>query len=35
VRVTTEPPIPWSSCSNTRLVYGQREVMGASWLVGS
>jgi hypothetical protein len=35
VHVTMEPPIPSSSCSNTRLVYGRREAMGASWLVGS
>jgi hypothetical protein len=35
VRVTTEPSIPWSSYSNMRLVFGQLEVMGASWPVGS
>jgi hypothetical protein len=35
VRVTTKPLIPWSSCSNTRPVFGWLEVMGVSWPVGS
>jgi hypothetical protein len=35
VRVMMEPPIPWSSCSNTWPVFGQREAAGASWPVGS
>jgi hypothetical protein len=35
VRVTMEPPIPWSFCSNTRPVFGQLEATGVSWPVGS
>jgi hypothetical protein len=35
VRVTMGPLIPWGSCSDTRPMFGQLEVMGASWLTGS
>jgi hypothetical protein len=35
VRVTMGPPIPWSSYSNTQLVFGRLEAMGMSWLTGS
>jgi hypothetical protein len=35
VRVTMEPPIPWSSCNSTRPAFSRLEAMGASWLVGS
>jgi hypothetical protein len=35
VRVTMEPLIAWSSCSNTRPVFGRLEATGASWPVGS
>jgi hypothetical protein len=35
VRATMGPPIPWSSCSDTRPIFGQLEVMGVSWLTGS
>jgi hypothetical protein len=30
-RVTMGPPIPWSSCSDTRPMFVQLEVMGVSW----
>jgi hypothetical protein len=35
VRVTMGPPIPWGSYSVMRPMFGQLEVMGASWLTGS
>jgi hypothetical protein len=33
-RVTTGPPIPWSSCSGTRPMFVQLEAMGVSWPTG-
>jgi hypothetical protein len=35
VRFTMGPPIPWSSYSNTRPVFGLLEAMGVSWPTGS
>jgi hypothetical protein len=35
VRVTMGPSIPWGSCSDTRPMFEQLEVMGVSWLTGS
>jgi hypothetical protein len=35
VRVTMELPIPWSSCSNTRPVFGRLGATGVSCPVGS
>jgi hypothetical protein len=35
VHVTMEPLTLWGSCSSTRPIFGQLEVMGMSWLTGS
>jgi hypothetical protein len=35
VRVTMGPPIPWSSYSDTRPVFGRLGAMGVSWPTGS